>query len=377
MIKRNLLLFLVICITFIGGFLTGTRFPHEDSQNISNSELPQSSVHTEQKQIPRFKETKEKVLLGYLQDYRDPSMVPYRDLTHVIFSFAHPTNDGGLLLNGEMAEQNLTTVVSKAHEADTKAILAIGGWYNIQGGESYPYFREAISSAEKRTRFIKEINKIVDQENLDGIDIDFEHPRTLEDARNLATFMKDLNQTLDQKNKELSIAVSAKVHSVAGTELNNVIYDPAMFQEVDHVNIMAYDGQWDGEYDARNLSPYSFNENIVNYWTRLFEENQLPKEKLVLGIPSYGQPEDPSIKQVSYAAIIAQNPQNANSDRTNLNGTVYHYNGTAAVRQKAELALSHGFGGMMLWEVGLDAKGPNSLTETLAKEIHLEKLAKK
>ncbi|MDQ0154546.1 glycoside hydrolase family 18 protein [Robertmurraya andreesenii] len=208
MIKRNLLLFLVICITFIGGFLTGTRFPHEDSQNISNSELPQSSVHTEQKQIPRFKETKEKVLLGYLQDYRDPSMVPYRDLTHVIFSFAHPTNDGGLLLNGEMAEQNLTTVVSKAHEADTKAILAIGGWYNIQGGESYPYFREAISSAEKRTRFIKEINKIVDQENLDGIDIDFEHPRTLEDARNLATFMKDLNQTLDQKNKELSIAVT-------------------------------------------------------------------------------------------------------------------------------------------------------------------------
>ncbi|MDQ0154547.1 hypothetical protein J2S07_000851 [Robertmurraya andreesenii] len=32
---------------------------------------------------------------------------------------------------------------------------------------------------------------------------------------------------------------------------------------------------------------------------------------------------------------------------------------------------------MMLWEVGLDAKGPNSLIETLAKEILLEKLAKK
>ena len=65
----------------------------------------------------------------------------------------------------------------------------------------------------------------------------------------------------------------------------SVIYEPSMFQDVDHVNIMAYDGQWDGDYNAANLSPYTYNENIVNYWSTLFDTHQISKEKLVLGVP--------------------------------------------------------------------------------------------
>ena len=38
----------------------------------------------------------------------------------------------------------------------------------------------------------------------------------------------------------------------------NVVYEPSMFKNVDHVNIMAYDGQWDDGYNASNLSPYPY-----------------------------------------------------------------------------------------------------------------------
>ncbi|WP_449622869.1 glycoside hydrolase family 18 protein [Robertmurraya sp. Marseille-Q9965] len=364
--KRTILLSLVILITFIGGFYTGTLFTAQDKTEITNiGKLPQSNKETQQKIVPKV--TQEKVLIGYVQDYRDPNKIPYDQLTHVIFSFAHPTKDGQLLFNGEQPVSNLRTITAKAHATNTKVILAIGGWYHIQGGESYSYFKEAISSPNTRQKLVQEINRIVQKEKLDGIDIDFEHPRSKEDAQYLAAFVEELRSVL--KDKEISIAVNAKVHSVAGTEINNVIYETSMFENVDHVNIMAYDGQWDGEYNAANLSPYKFNEQIVKYWTNLFETNQLPKDKLVLGIPSYGQPEDPNIKQVSYSAIINANPANASNDTVALNGTTYHYNGINTVQKKVNLALQNGLGGMMLWEVGLDAEGSNSLSSVIAKKI--------
>jgi chitinase len=138
--------------------------------------------------------------------------------------------------------------------------------------------------------------------------------------------------------------------------------------------IMAYDSQWDGEYNAANLSPYDHNVNIVNYWTNLFDQYQISREKLVLGVPLYGQPEDPQIKQVSYEAIINQDPQDAGYDKVSMNGTVYHYNGTGTVEKKTKLALDYGLGGMMVWETGLDAKGTNSLTGVISRILESEEM---
>jgi GH18 family chitinase len=272
-------------------------------------------------------------------------------------------------MNGDSALANLRVMVQEAHKRDTKVMLAVGGWYHINGGESYEYFKAAISNPTSRTKLINELVGITERENLDGIDIDFEHPRTKEDAKNLATFTKTLSDTLHLKNKELSIAVYSKIHSVTGTEIASVIYEPTMFNYVDHVNIMAYDGQWDGEYNAANLSPYPFVENIVSYWSTLFEKHGIKKEKLVLGVPFYAQPEEVSIKQVSYEAIINSNPTNAKRDTVKMNGTTYHYNGVTTIQKKTNLALDNGFGGMMLWELGHDAEGSHSLTGVISQVL--------
>ncbi|WP_338469725.1 glycoside hydrolase family 18 protein [Niallia sp. XMNu-256] len=258
-------------------------------------------------------------------------------------------------MTGDSALKNLRTTVDISHQQGSKVMLAVGGWFHVHGGESYDYFKQAISNPTTRANLVNELIKMVDRENLDGIDIDFEHPRSIEDAQNLTSFTKELNEILQPKGKELSIAVNAKVHSVAGTEIHNVIYEPTMFQYVDHVNIMAYDGQWDDEYDAANLSAYSHNENIVNYWSTLFDTHGISKKKLVLGIPFYAQPEDPNSKQISYDTIINNNPEYTLKDMVNINGMTYHYNGEATVEKKTQLALQHGFGGMMVWEIGHDS----------------------
>ncbi|RFB19335.1 chitinase [Bacillus sp. HNG] len=304
-----------------------------------------------------------------MQDFRDPNQIDYSKLTHIIFSFVHPTKDGQILFTGEHAVDNLRNMVTNAHKHHTKAMLAVGGWFHMNGGESYDYFSAALSNTNSQTKLVNALIGVVERENLDGIDIDFEHPRTDADAKNLHQFIKILGDKLHANNKELSIAVHSKIHGQTLTELGYVKYEPTMFQYVDHVNIMAYDGQWDGGYHAENLSPYPFTESIVNYWSTLFDSHKLPKSKLVLGVPFYGQPADSSIKPVSYDAIIENNPENAVKDTVNMNGTTYYYNGQTMMTRKTELSLNHGFGGMMIWELGLDAKGGNSLTNSLYESI--------
>jgi chitinase len=370
MMKRKLLLILVIFITFIGGFYTGVLFSSKNSQHKLSKKhkleiAPKSAIKPEMKEIPKPNTTQSKVLIGYVQDFRDPHLVDYAQLTHIIFSFAHPTMEGNILLNGEMALKNLRVTVKAASKYHTKVMLAVGGWYNIQGGESYKYFKSAIATPSSRTNLVKQLNNLVDREKLDGIDLDFEYPRSSVEAKNLTALTKELSGKLHPKGKELSIAVYSKINSVTGTVISSVVYEPSMFQYVDHVNIMAYDGQWDGGYNAANLSPYSFTENVVNYWSNLFKTHNQPKQKLVLGVPFYAQPENPSIKQISYATIVHKNPANVNSDTVRMNGTIYHYNGEATMKKKTKLAICQGFGGMMMWEAGLDTNGKNSLTGTI------------
>lgn len=369
--KKRSLLLLVIILTFIGGFISGSLYAntHKTKTMVNSAKATLSAKNPAVKTEPKLKKQESKVLIGYVQDYRKPEEIDYKNFTHIIFSFAHPTADGELLLNGDHAVKNLRAIVSNAHKHDTKVMLAIGGWFHINGGESYNYFKSAISTPASRKKLVNELVSLADREKLDGIDIDFEHPRSKEDAQFLAAFAKELSSRLKPKDKELSIAVNAKVHSVTGTEIHSVVFEPTMFQYFNHVNLMAYDGQWDGEYNAANLSPFSYSANIVAYWTRLFDLHGYSRDKLVLGVPLYAQPEDPSIKQVSYEALININPGNADKDKVSMNGTTYHYNGHSTMKKKTELAVSHGLGGMMLWEAGHDAKGAHSATALIAKEL--------
>ena len=172
--NSKLLLLLIIVITFTGGFITGSLFSVNKGSKLSeSSKLEQAPSANKSKQKTKLEPEQEKVLIGYVQDFRDPDVVNYSQLTHVVFSFAHPTKEGRILFNGDNARNNLRTMVSKAHKYDTKVMLAVGGWYHIQGGESYEYFKAAITNPTSRTKLVNELVNISESEQLDGIDIHF------------------------------------------------------------------------------------------------------------------------------------------------------------------------------------------------------------
>ncbi|MFF2459812.1 glycosyl hydrolase family 18 protein [Peribacillus simplex] len=363
--KHYLLLTIVALLIFIGGFFLESIFTSNNTEKGQTQTQSQLIIGEAPKSEQHIEPVDSKVLIGYIQDFRDPASIDYTKLTHIIFSFVHPEKDGSLLLNGGKALSNLRKMVQNAHQEDTKVMIAVGGMRHLKGGESYDYFKTAIANPTSRTKLIDELIELTNEENLDGIDIDFEHPRSKEDAHYLAVFTKTLGEKLHLNDKELSIAVYSMIHSVTGTEVQSVVYDPSIFYYVDHVNIMAYDGQWDGKYNAANLSPYPFTKNIVSYWSNLFDKLGISKKKLVLGVPLFAQPEDLTKMHLSYNAIINHDPTNAERDKVNLNGTTYHYNGETTMIKKTKLALANEFGGMMLWELGHDAEGTRSVTSAI------------
>ena len=373
MAKRNLLLTLMIAFAFIGAFFAvifSTSSEEQAASAVTTIEKDLKSTHTdEQEASPSAASKNAKALIGYIQDFRNPNSIDYSNLTHAIFSFAHPTKNGDLLFSDETDLDNLKAMVGKAKETGTRVMLAVGGWSHINGGETYDYFKTAISEPSSRAKLVDEIMNIVELEDLDGIDIDFEHPRSTEDASSLTAFTKELGEQLHSKEKELSIAVHSKINAVTGTESDYAVYEPATFTYVDYVNIMAYDGQWDEGYHAENSAPYAFAEQVADYWSDFFDRHKLAKEKLVLGVPLYGQPADASSAPVSFATIIDQNPSNAQNDIITMNGTIYYYNGIETMKKKTKLALEHGFGGMMIWEAGLDAPGSGSIVSAIHEEL--------
>ncbi|WP_042347169.1 glycoside hydrolase family 18 protein [Bacillus massiliigorillae] len=355
--KRNLLIALVILITFIGVMtLQSIEQHYSKAANIEENQQVKA-------------ETDSKLLIGYVQDFRNPNEVDYSKLTHAIFSFAHPTENGDILFTNDASLQNLKQMVSNARQTNTKIMLAVGGWSHINGGQSYDYFQKAISQSTSRLNLINNLMVIVEREGLDGIDIDFEHPHNSLDANYLDLFTKELSERLHSHNKVLSIAVHSKINAATGLESDYVVYEPSTFSYVDYVNIMAYEGQWDEGYHPENSAPYSYAEQSVKYWHDFFTQNDLDTKKLILGVPLYGQPDHVSNQPVSFATIIEEYPAFADKDLIYINGTNYYYNGRETMKKKTRLALDYGFGGMMMWETGLDTNGSDSLTAAIYEEL--------
>ena len=76
-----------------------------------------------------------------------------------------------------------------------------------------------------------------------------------------------------------------------------------------------------------------------------------------MGIPSYGR--NSANASAGYRTLMAAGAK-SNIDSALYNGTVYYYNGTKTVKEKAMLAKQRG-NGIMFWEFYFDTNGSNSL----------------
>jgi len=278
-------------------------------------------------------------VIAYVYGYPLMKLIPYSQLTHINYAFVLPNADGSLqtISNG----WKLKELVNFAHENGVKVLVSVGGW----GWDDE--FESLAADATSRARFVDALDQFAEEYALDGIDIDWEYPGPGEaSAQSFVTLMTELKARFQPQGKLLTTAVVA-----LGSHGEDIL--PEVFEIVDFMNIMAYDG------DGQNHSSYEYAVQALDFWSG----RGLPKEKMVLGVPFYGRP-----SEATYRELVENDPQAARMDSSNYLGMMVYYNGIPTIQAKTQLALQRG-SGIMIWELSQDTMDGTSLLNAIFQTI--------
>jgi len=260
------------------------------------------------------------------------SSIQFNKLTHVIYAFLIPNSDGSLQAIDNPSK--LQSLVSAGHAAGVKVLISCQAPAPTWGALAY--------NASYISAFINNVENFVSQYGLDGVDIDWEFPSPApsSSASNYANLLSQLSSSLHGRGLLLTADVASW-----GTEADGVL--SSVFNSVDWLNIMDYDNS-----NGVGQSTLASVSTALNYW----EGKGLSASKAVMGVPFYGDPNG----QYSFAQLISMV---ASPYGDSWNG--YGYNGITTIQQKAQLCLQDNLGGMMIWELGNDATGSDSLLSAM------------
>lgn len=158
---------------------------------------------------------------------------------------------------------------------------------------------EVFSDTELLDKHIGNITTMLEKNDFPGVDIDYEG-KDMNDKDLFTGFIGQLASKLHQQNKKLSCTIESRTDNSppsnwTGTQAMSYANDlPKLGELCDEVRIMAYDEifQRNGmtkSFEIESETPHAPNadldwvENVVKYMLRF-----IPKEKLVLGVPTYG-----------------------------------------------------------------------------------------
>lgn len=280
-----------------------------------NNTQPKQNPTDEKNVIERFK------IVGYFPNWQPESEkeIQYNKLTHINYCFAIPTRKSTLrpLDNPELARK----VIANGHKNNVKVLIAIGGWgYKCTTLE--PTFLKATCTDEKCKTLSDNILALVDEYGFDGVDVDWEHPRTKGNSgKQYEKLISCLRSALNQRKKLLTSAVIAGINADG-----SIIYDAAahsdnVLNDVNWLNIMAYDGG-----DGKEHSTFEFAINSANYWLKT---RNLSNQKVVLGVPFYARP-----SWAAYADILTADENAHTKDISNYKKAEAYYNGLETIKAK-------------------------------------------
>ncbi len=268
----------------------------------------------------------------------------YSRVTHLNIAFKDPDSNGDLpaLSTGEVY------LITQAHANGVKVLLSLCGGGSSENASKRAIYFNLINSTNLNA-FASKLKQYTVNNNLDGLDLDLEGTAINSDY---GTFVQVLADSLHPVGKLITSALS---QGYGGANVPS-----STFAYFDWINIMAYDACGPTWGAPGQHSSYSMAINALTYW----KGRGLAQSKAVLGLPFYGYEfgsASASNYGVAYNYIATNYPSTITEDEANSGGgkTIY-YNGISTIIDKTSLAKTQG-GGVMIWELSLDAVGANSL----------------
>lgn len=251
----------------------------------------------------------------------NPKNVDANLLDAVIYAFVEINPDGTLLVPTPKYLNQLVNL--RKENPDLQVIAAIGGW----GADG---FSDAALTPASRYNFARQVNKLINQYKLDGVDIDWEYPGSKaagikarpEDKENFTLLLTAIRDVIGD-NKWLSVAsVGDNAILSRGIEVDKIA------PLINYFNLMSYDftaGET-GEMGQRHQSNlYESNLSLPGYsvdkWIKNLENAGMPKSKILLGLPFYGR----------LGAKITRSFDDLRENYINKNGYIYNFDNQAQV----------------------------------------------
>ena len=264
----------------------------------------------------------------------DPSNVDAFLLDFVIYAFAEIKSDGTLFIPTPRYLRQLLAL--RQDNPDLRVVVAIGGWG--QDG-----FSDAAQTPSSRYNFAREINALIKQYNLDGIDIDWEYPANSaagiksrpEDKENFTLLLTAIRDVIGY-DKWLSVAGTGdKAYINQSVEIDNIA------PLINYFNLMSYDftaGETGPNAKKHQSNLYDSNLSIPGYSVDAMVRNLIaagmPSQKILLGVPFYGR----------LGATITKSYDQLRRDFINKNGYTYKFDKDAQapyLEREGELAMSY------------------------------------
>lgn len=267
-------------------------------------------------------------------------------LTYLNLAFGNPDQNGNLVFS---RNADIKPVVKKGHDAGLKVYISLAG-----GGRPDTTIWKSLLQPENRPTLIKGILNYVDENELDGVDVDIEGNLLPYIGETYNPFVLELRNALHAKGKGITAALGA-------THFHEAVHQEAL-EAYDFINVMVYDktGIW-RPGDIGPHSPYSYAEEAIEFWT---VDKKIPPQRITLGLPFYGFDFTPPARYIDYSEIIQGDPSLAYVDSTGMR----YYNGIPMIVRKTEMAKKK-LGGVMIWELSCDSISDLSLLRAMSQTI--------
>lgn len=241
-------------------------------------------------------------MIGYFEGWAQnrpcnvfwPEDIPVGLYTHINFAFA--TIDPVTFKVGPGSQLDIglyrRLALIKQKDPDLQLFIAIGGWTFNDPGPTQMVFSDLAASVPRQKAFIESLISFMSTYGFDGVDLDWEYPRTPDragrevDYANFPKFMKRLKESLDGASKEISITLPASYWYLQHFDIVELVKHVSWF------NIMSYDlhGTWDkgNEWTGNFLNAHT-NLTEIDLALDLLWRNDINPAHVVLGLAFYGR----------------------------------------------------------------------------------------
>jgi spore germination protein YaaH len=280
-----------------------------------------------------------------------------------------PRGNGKLIHHAEVSQEEVHRLIKTARAQKVKVLALVHNLqYNKENVNSREVTHQVLSSKENRQTLIENILSVIQENGLEGIEIDLENICS-GDRYFFNQLIKELSEAFTPKKYYLSVALPARLDEQANVSWSGSFDYATIGHYAQQVVIMAYDEH--GTFSkAGPIASLPWVEEVIRCALR-----EIPPSKLVLGIPAYGfdwNYDQPAPRYISYALAIeiarrhqktinweqsAQVPFFTYVDENGSTHDVYFENASSWAG-KLDLVAKYNLRGIAIWRLGLeDPKG--------------------